>query len=69
MKCWPMCASKNVTRFPYEVSRLTQDLAGGIMVTMPSEADFEHEVAGPILKKYMKGYARHLAGIIVTDAD
>ncbi len=45
----------NVTRFPYEISRLTQDLAGGIMVTMPSEADFEHEVAGPILKKYMKG--------------
>jgi 4-hydroxybutyryl-CoA dehydratase/vinylacetyl-CoA-Delta-isomerase len=45
----------NVTRFPYEISRLTQDLAGGIMVTMPSEADFDHEVAGPLLKKYMKG--------------
>lgn len=45
----------NVTRFPFEISRITQDLAGGIMVTMPSEADFEHEVSGPILKKYMKG--------------
>ena len=27
----------NVTRFPYEISRLAQDIAGGFMVTMPSE--------------------------------
>ena len=47
----------NVTRFPYEISRLAQDLAGGLMVTLPSEADFEHEVAGPILKKYLQGRA------------
>ncbi|MGB7404998.1 MAG: 4-hydroxyphenylacetate 3-hydroxylase N-terminal domain-containing protein [Pacificimonas sp.] len=45
----------NVTRFPYELSRLAQDIAGGIVVTMPSEQDFEHEIAGPILKKYLKG--------------
>jgi len=45
----------NVTRFPYEISRLAQDLAGGLMVTLPSEADFEHAVAGPILKKYLAG--------------
>jgi len=45
----------NVTRFPYEISRLAQDLAGGLMVTLPSEADFNHEVAGPILRKYLKG--------------
>lgn len=47
----------NVTRFPYEISRLAQDLAGGLMVTLPSEQDFEHEVAGPILKKYFQGRA------------
>ncbi len=47
----------NVTRFPYEISRLAQDLAGGLMVTLPSEQDFNHEVAGPILKKYMAGRA------------
>ena len=47
----------NVTRFPYEISRLAQDLAGGLMVTLPSEQDFEHEVAGPILKKYLQGRA------------
>jgi len=45
----------NVTRFPYEIARLAQDLAGGLMVTLPSQADFEHEVAGPILRKYLKG--------------
>lgn len=47
----------NVTRFPYEIGRLAQDLAGGLMVTLPSEADFEHEVTGPILKKYLQGRA------------
>lgn len=45
----------NVTRFPYEISRLAQDIAGGIVVTMPSEKDFRHPVAGPLLKKYLAG--------------
>lgn len=45
----------NVTRFPYEISRLAQDLAGGLMVTLPSQADFEHEDAGPLLRKYFQG--------------
>lgn len=45
----------NVTRFPYEISRLVQDLAGGIVVTLPSEADFDNEITGPMLKKYLKG--------------
>ncbi|WP_053076712.1 4-hydroxyphenylacetate 3-hydroxylase family protein [Caenimonas sp. SL110] len=47
----------NVTRFPYEISRLAQDLAGGLMVTLPSQDDFEHSVAGPLLEKYFKGRA------------
>ncbi|NIS00425.1 MAG: 4-hydroxybutyryl-CoA dehydratase, partial [Gemmatimonadetes bacterium] len=46
---------QNVTRFPYEIARLAQDLAGGLMVTMPSEKDFEHPEAGPIVQKYLKG--------------
>ncbi|HVL01709.1 MAG TPA: 4-hydroxyphenylacetate 3-hydroxylase N-terminal domain-containing protein [Dongiaceae bacterium] len=45
----------NVTRFPYEISRLAQDLAGGLMVTLPSEQDFEAEETGELLKKYFKG--------------
>lgn len=31
---------QNVTRFPYEILRLAEDIAGGLMVTMPSEKDF-----------------------------
>lgn len=45
----------NVTRFPYEISRLAQDLAGGLVATLPSERDFESPETGPILRKYLKG--------------
>ncbi|MDD9934562.1 MAG: 4-hydroxybutyryl-CoA dehydratase [Myxococcales bacterium] len=44
----------NVTRFPYELSRLAQDLAGGLMVTLPSDKEFDSEVTGPVLRKYLK---------------
>jgi len=43
----------NVTRFPYEIARLAQDIAGGLMVTLPSEKDFEHPEVGPLLNKYL----------------
>ncbi len=45
----------NVTRFPYEIGRLAQDIAGGLVVTMPSEKDFRHPEVGPLLKKYLAG--------------
>jgi 4-hydroxybutyryl-CoA dehydratase/vinylacetyl-CoA-Delta-isomerase len=45
----------NVTRFPYEIARLAQDLAGGIVVTMPSEADFRSEEVGPMLERMLAG--------------
>src|SRR6185295_9679969 len=45
----------NVTRFPYEMGRLAQDIAGGLMVTMPSEKDFRSPEIGPLLEKYLKG--------------
>lgn len=45
----------NVTRFPYELARLAQDIAGGLMVTLPSQQDFESDVTGPLLEKYLKG--------------
>lgn len=45
----------NVTRFPYELARLAQDLAGGLVVTLPSEKEFNSPVTGPILKKFLKG--------------
>ena len=45
----------NVTRYPYEIVRLMQDIAGGIMVTAPSEADLRSEEVGEYVKKYMVG--------------
>ena len=44
----------NVTRFPYEISRLAQDVAGGLMVTMPAEQDFRSPETGKWLNKYYK---------------
>jgi 4-hydroxybutyryl-CoA dehydratase/vinylacetyl-CoA-Delta-isomerase len=38
---------QNVTRFPYEIVRLAEDIAGGLMVTMPSQADFRSELKVP----------------------
>ena len=45
----------NVTRFPYEIGRLAQDIAGGLVVTLPSEQDLRHPEAGPLLRKYLAG--------------
>lgn len=49
---------QNVTRFPYEIARLAEDIAGGIMVTMPSEADYRDPKVGKYVKKYLKGAVR-----------
>jgi 4-hydroxybutyryl-CoA dehydratase/vinylacetyl-CoA-Delta-isomerase len=46
---------QNVTRITYEMARLAQDLAGGLLVTMPSEADYRHAILGPVLDKYLRG--------------
>lgn len=46
---------QNVTRFPYEIARLAQDIAGGSVVTAPSEKDMEDPELGPYVKKYMAG--------------
>jgi 4-hydroxybutyryl-CoA dehydratase/vinylacetyl-CoA-Delta-isomerase len=48
---------QNVTRFPYEITRLAEDIAGGLMVTAPSEKDFRHPEIGPYIDKYLKGIA------------
>ena len=45
----------NLTRFPYEISRVAQDIAGGLLVTMPSEKEFRSPETGPLLEKYLKG--------------
>jgi 4-hydroxybutyryl-CoA dehydratase/vinylacetyl-CoA-Delta-isomerase len=45
----------DVTRYPYEIGRLAQDLAGGAVATLPSEQDFADPDIGPLLEKYFKG--------------
>ncbi len=44
----------NVTEFPYRMARLAQDIAGGIVVTMPSEKDLRHPEIGKYVDKYLK---------------
>ena len=48
---------QNVTRFPYDIARLAQDLAGGLMVTLPSEADYRNPATHDYIEKYCKGVA------------
>ena len=45
---------QNVTRFPYEIVRLAEDIAGVLVVTAPSEADFRDSELGPVIEKYLK---------------
>ncbi len=62
---------QNVTRFPYEIVRLAEDIAGGLMVTMPSQKDFESgtvvgrngETIGDVCNKFFA--ARE--GVCTTD--
>ena len=46
---------QQVTRITYAMARLAQDIAGGLLVTLPSQADYHHEQVGPLLDKYLKG--------------
>lgn len=46
---------QNITRFPYEIVRLAEDIAGGLLVTAPSEKDFRDPKLGAYIDKYFKG--------------
>lgn len=48
---------QNITRFPYEIARLAEDIAGGLVVTAPSEKDLRDPVIGQYVEKYFKGVA------------
>lgn len=54
---------QNVTRFPYEIARIAEDIAGGLMVTAPSEKDLKSPVVGKYVEKYFKG----VDGVSVED--
>lgn len=44
---------QNVTRFPFEIARLAQDITGGILGTMPSVATLKNSDIGEYVKKYL----------------
>lgn len=46
---------QNVTRFIYEIARLSHDVAGGLIATLPSEQDLKHPEVGKYVEKYFKG--------------
>jgi 4-hydroxybutyryl-CoA dehydratase/vinylacetyl-CoA-Delta-isomerase len=57
----PMLANvckQNVTRLPYEITRLAEDLAGGLVATLPGLESFDHPKLGPIMKNITGGRRR-----------
>ncbi|MFK7844925.1 MAG: 4-hydroxyphenylacetate 3-hydroxylase family protein [Rhodothermales bacterium] len=44
----------HVTKMPFEMGRLAQDLAGGLVATLPSEQELNHPKIGALIKKYLK---------------
>ena len=46
---------QNVTRFPYEITRLAEDIAGGLLVSLPAAEDLDHPEYGALLRKYITG--------------
>ena len=46
---------QNVTRFPYEIARLLQDIAGGLMVTAPHAKDLENPETADLVRKFLGG--------------
>jgi len=49
------CTKHNVTRHVYEIARLAHDIAGGILATMPFEADLRSPEIGKYVEKYLAG--------------
>jgi 4-hydroxybutyryl-CoA dehydratase/vinylacetyl-CoA-Delta-isomerase len=46
---------QNVTRFPFEIARLLQDIAGGLFVTCPSAKELQNPNTRKIIEKYLVG--------------
>lgn len=57
----------NITRFPEEIIRLAEDIAGGLMVTMPSERDFRSDLivgrTGMTIGNFCSKYFAGVSGI------
>ncbi len=49
------CTKHNITRAIYEISRLAQDIGGGILATLPADKDLHSPEVGKYVEKYLKG--------------
>ncbi|MFQ5711144.1 MAG: 4-hydroxyphenylacetate 3-hydroxylase family protein [Candidatus Geothermarchaeales archaeon] len=47
----------NVSRLAHQWTRLAQDIAGGALITLPSEKDYGHPIIGRYIDKYYRGRA------------
>ena len=47
----------HATRCIYEAARLSQDIAGGLLATLPSEEDSKDPMLGKYMEKYFKSVA------------
>lgn len=45
----------NVTKFPYDMTRIAEEIVGGILVTLPSEEDLYNPEVGDYIRKYLAG--------------
>ena len=45
----------SVSRLPYEIQKIAEDIAGGIISCMPSELDLRNPKIGPLVEKYYRG--------------
>ncbi len=45
----------HVTKMPFEMGRIAQDLAGGLVSTAPSEKELKHPELSALLDKYLRG--------------
>ena len=52
----------NITRSTYEWMRLAQDIAGGLVITLPSQSDQDSPEVGKFIKKYLRGKKGFSAG-------
>jgi len=53
----------HVTHLPYLISRLAQDVAGGLVVTLPGEQDFKN----PEIRQYLEKYFRSATSYSTED--
>lgn len=45
----------SVTRLPYEIQKIAEDIGGGMISCMPSELDLKNPKVGPLVEKYYRG--------------